>query len=51
MLKWCGESRPPYTSCRQYANSLKGEFEPAHCRKGAARAARRQTRCENAQAV
>ena len=31
-LKGCGESRPPYTSCRQYANSLKGEFEPAQCR-------------------
>ena len=34
MLKWCGESRPPSDEVQECTSGLKGEFEPAHCRRG-----------------
>ena len=49
MLKGCGESRSPSDEVRKRTSGLKGEFEPAQCRKGAARAARRTQTVGNTQ--
>ena len=51
MPEGCGESRPPSDEVQECTSGLKGEFEPAHCRKGAAKAARRTQTVGNTQTV